>query len=167
MSDPAPDKDDRLASRALTIATALAAAGPGEKAAARRMGPEGAPVFWRHIAQLALYPSEERAWLQITRLIALMTPSTAATTIHTRARPLGAALAEARLSEQRLARLLAARGPARDDALERAIRLLARDGGGIDVISLARFALGRDGNATARTYYQQLDHTRSEAPTDV
>lgn len=164
MPDATPNTDE-TARRALSIATALAVAGAGEKAAARRMGPEGAPVFWRQVARLGIHPCDEQDWLHITRLIALVTPATASTSRHDGNRPVGGVLAEAGLSEQRLARLLAIRGPARRDALERAIRMVARNGTsrGLDVVSLARLALGRDGNATARSYYRTFDHQTHEA----
>lgn len=167
MPDAEPG-NDAVARRALAISADLAAAGPGEKAAARRMDAEGAPVFWRQVARLGIHPRDEQDWRHITRLIALMTPATALASIHDGGKPLGGALAEAGLSEQRLARLLAIRGPARQDALERAIRMLARTGAGrgLDVVSLARFALDRDGNATARSYYRHLDHQTREAPPD-
>jgi len=47
------------------------------------------------------------------------------------------ALAEAELSELRFARLPAIRGPARDDALERAIRMMVRKVPGLNVVDLA------------------------------
>jgi hypothetical protein len=61
------------------------------------------------------------------------------------------------LSEQRLARLLAARGDARLDALERAVRALARHRPGVDVPSLAWAVLNEDPRALARAYYARLD----------
>ena len=164
-----PDDDSELARRALAIAYALGTATAGEKAEARRMDDQGAPVFWRQVARLGIGKGQEAEWLRYTRLVALLTPASATESIHQASRYLGAALAEKgvserpKLSEQRLARMLAARGLARDDALERAIRMLARARPKLDVISLARFALNQDGNALARSYYQQLDHSQSEA----
>lgn len=160
------DDPDPTARRALALAHAIAAAGPGEKAEARRMDAEGAPVFWRQVARLGICPQEEADWLRIARLIALMTPASIETSVHDKDRPLGAVLATAGFSEQRLARLLAARGSARAEALERAIRMIARSRPKLDVVGLARFALNRDGNAAARAYYRELDHQPTEAARD-
>ena len=97
-----------------------------------------------------------------------VTPASQATSIHDPKRAFGAALADAGLSEARLARLLAARGPARHDALERAIRMLARKGGGLDVTYLARAILWPDDTSRlARNYYHQLDHLKDEDTQDA
>lgn len=160
------DDPDPTARRALALAHAIAAADPGEKAEVRRMGTEGAPVFWRQVVRLGIRPQEEADWLRIARLIALMTPASTETSIHDKDRRFGAVLAAADFSEQRLARLLAARGTARAEALERAIRMIARARPKLDVVGLARFALDRDGNATARAYYRELDHQQTEAARD-
>lgn len=153
------DDTEEIARRALSIAAAIAAADPGEKAEARRMDERGAPVFWRQVARLDLPRWREADWLGFTRLVALLTPAAATQSIHDETRPLGAVLADAGFSERRLARLIAARGPARTEALERAIRMIARDRPRLDVIDLARAALDRHGNRLARDYYARLDHT--------
>lgn len=161
MSESTSPEGD-LARRALSIAEALAHASPGEKAAARRMGPSGAPVFWRQVARLGIKPQEEARWLAFTRAVALLTPATRETSIHGPLK-LGAALARAGFSEQRLARLLAARGPARDEALERAIRMLSRKVDMLDLPDLARALFWpEDGQRLARAYYTELDHTPAE-----
>lgn len=129
---PDEDPQDRFARCALSIAAALAAADPGAKAEARRMDGSGAPVFWRQVARLQLSPYEEPVWLAFTRMVALLSPASASTSIHDPKRKLGAVLAEAGVSEQRLARLLALRGPARLEALERTIRGIARSRPGLD-----------------------------------
>ncbi|MFC7705778.1 type I-E CRISPR-associated protein Cse2/CasB [Plastorhodobacter daqingensis] len=152
--------ENETARRALAITAALAAADPGEKAEARRMGPAGSALFWRQTARLGIGRDHEEAWRQFTRLVALMTPASRDTSVHSDKHPLGAALAEAGLSEQRFARLLAARGPARADALERAIRMMARKVERLDVIDLARAILWpADTSRLARSYYQHLDHS--------
>lgn len=161
-----PDDEDILARRAVAIATALAVSGPGEKAAARRMDENGSPVFWRQVARLGLSPDEEPRWLRFTRLVALLTPASATRSIHDKDRPLGAALAEAGFSEQRLARLLAARGDARLDMLERAIRMLARKDRRLDVVSLARVVLRADRRWLARRYYEKLDRSSTTEGAD-
>lgn len=161
------DTSTSVGQRALAIATALAHASSGEKASARRMGPEGAPFFWRMAARFNMAPSEEPAWRAITKALALLTPASATDSIHEYNRWLGAVLADGGVpnahleapafSEQRLARLLAARGAARHDALERAMRMLGRKRVKIDVPSLAWAYLNEDGQEIARRYYQRLD----------
>ncbi|MFG6082164.1 type I-E CRISPR-associated protein Cse2/CasB [Paracoccus litorisediminis] len=157
------DPENKTARRALSIAAALASTTPGEKAEARRMDAAGSPLFWRQAARLELPQSQEAMWLRYTRMVALMTPAGRDGSIHDAGRPLGAALADAKLSEQRFARLLAARGTTRDDALERAIRMLARTGKGLNVTDLANAILWPDETSRlARTYYRQLDKQMPE-----
>ena len=67
------DKYSEIAHRALKIARELAWADGGEKAAARRMTSEGAPVFWRMVSRLAIDGHEEEKWLRITRALAILT----------------------------------------------------------------------------------------------
>lgn len=158
---------DEVARRALSIAAALAHADSGERAAARRMGPEGAPVFWRLAAQHRIPRHEEEKWCRITKLVALLTPASATESVHQAGRQFGAVLADGgdaraqlikpALSEQRLARLLAARGTARLDALEQALRVMARNRPKVDVPSLAWVVLNDDTRAIARAYYARLD----------
>ena len=160
--------DSETARRALAIAAALAAADPGEKAEARRMGPEGGSLFWRQVARLDIPERQEADWRLFTRLVALMTPASRRDSLHDAGRALGAAMAEAKLSEQRFARLLAARGAARGDALERAIRMMARKVPGLDVVDLAWTILRPEGaSRLARAYYQQIDNVTSEEPQDA
>lgn len=160
--EPEVAEKDRLARNALSIAAALAAADPGGKAEARRMDGAGSPVFWRQGARLHLSPAEEPVWLAYARMVALLTPASATTSVHDPKRPLGAVLHEAGVSEQRLARLVALRGPARLEALERMIRGISRARPRLDLVSLARAAFGRDGNDIARSYYRALDHSQIE-----
>lgn len=160
--------ESEIARRSLAIAAALAGADPGEKAETRRMGPTGSALFWRQVSRLGITPAQEAEWRLFTRLVALMTPASRDNSIHDKSRPLGAALAESELSEQRFARLLASRGAAREVALERAIRMLARKVPGVDVTDLARSILWPDdANRLARAYYQQLDHSKTEEPKDA
>lgn len=161
-AEPEISREDRFARNALSIAAALAATDPGGKAEARRMDDAGAPVFWRQVARLDLAPAEEPVWLAYTRMVALLTPASATTSVHDPKRPLGAVLHEAGVSEQRLARLLALRGPARLEALERMIRGIARKRPLLDLVSLARAAFARDGNALARGYYRALDTSQED-----
>lgn len=160
-------KEDRLAHCALSIAAALAAAPPGNKGEARRMDVAGAPVFWQLITRLQLSPAEEPIWLVYTRMVALLTPASATTSVHDAKRPLGAVLHEAGVSEQRLARLLCARGQARLEALERMIRGIVRTRPRLDLVSLARAAFARDGNDIARSYYRALEKFQIEENQNV
>lgn len=160
--------ESETARRALAIAAALASADPGDKAETRRMGSGGSAFFWRQVAHLDIPPAQEAMWLQFSRLVALMTPASRYQSIHDPSRPLGAAMAETGLSEQRFARLLAARGAARGDALERAVRMMARKVTGLDVTHLAWAILRPDETSRlARAYYKQLDHVKAEDPQDA
>lgn len=166
------DDSDDIARIALGIAGALGATDPGEKAQARRMDGLGAPVFWRQVARLGVAPGQEAAWLRFTRMVALLTPASATQSIHQPGRRLGAVLADGGdasadlrvsgrpvLSEQRLARLLASRDEARLEALERAIRMVARARPRIDVVSLAWAIMAPASNALARDYYTRIDRS--------
>lgn len=160
--EPEVSKDDRFALNALSIAATLAGTDPGGKAEARRMDAAGAPVFWRQVARLHLSQAEEPVWLAYTRMVALLTPASATTSVHDAKRPLGAVLHQAGVSEQRLARFLALRGPARLEALERIIRSIARQRPPLDLVSLARAAFELDRNDIARSYYRALDNSKIE-----
>ena len=170
-----PEQRNGVAERAHAIASAIATADPGERAAARRMDMRGSPLFWRQAARLEIGPHEEDRWRRFTRMLALLTPTTERRSIHEPNRRFGAVLADggeasARLdkpavSEQRLARLLAARGAARLDALERAVRMIARARPRLDVVDLAWVVLREDSGHLARDYYSRLDR-RVETPTE-
>lgn len=165
------DDTDSVNRRALAIGKAIAKAGAGDKAAARRMDDAGAPIFWRLAAAHRIGRAEERRWCLYVKCIALLTSAARTDSIHDAQRPLGAVLADGGdrtghldrpfLSELRLARLLAARGPARLAALERAVRALARQRPKLDVTSLAWAILNDDPGAVARDYYRRLDRAAS------
>lgn len=168
---------DEVTRRATGIAEALVHSGAGERAAARRMDAAGAPIFWRLATRYDIAPADEQKWQRITRCLALLTPSSATETVHEAGRHFGAVLADGGaaynrleqpfLSETRLARLLAARGAARLDALERAVRMLARKGPKIDAPSLAWAFLNDDGHRIARSYYRRLDRREKTEQTRV
>lgn len=172
-----PEPSEPVGARACAIAAALAVADSGDRAAARRMGPEGSAFFWRMVARHGIARSEEEKWRRITRMLALLTPASATKTVHQPGRKLGAVLADGgaetarldkpALSEPRLARLLAARGPARLEALERAVRALARQQPHIDAASLAWAVLREDGRDIARDYYARLDRRSEQKPEDA
>lgn len=164
--------EEKVAERAHVIARAIATAGPGERADARRMDGGGSPLFWRLHARLGMTQHDEDRWLRITRMLALLPPNAEWHSIHEPGRRLGAVLADggathARLekpvvSEQRFARLLAARGTARLDALERTIRMIARARPKLDVADLAWVVLREDSGNLARDYYSRLDRQTHE-----
>lgn len=167
------DMKDEVARRALGIAMELAHEDSGERAAARRMTADGAPVFWRMAARFGIDANEEERWRRITKALALLTPADAAESIHETGREFGAVLADGgdaygnlhkpHFSEQRLARLLASRGAARMDALERAVRMLARCRPRVDVPSLAWAYLNEDARVIARAYYRRLDRRQDSS----
>ncbi|SFE91677.1 type I-E CRISPR-associated protein Cse2/CasB [Roseivivax sediminis] len=173
------EHESEIARWACKMAEWLANSDPGDRAAARRMDNDGAPIFWRFVADKAIGTRQEVKWLRIMRLLALLTPASATKTVHEPGRYFGAVLADggaagARIerpviSEARLARLLASRGDARLDALERAVRSVARQRPTIDVPSLAWAVTKDDGRAIARAYYTRLarqTETAMEKSTD-
>lgn len=173
--------ESETARRALAIAAALAAADPGDKAEARRMGPAGSALFWRQVARLGIPVGQEGDWLLFTRLVALMTPASRERTIHEERRHLGAVLADGGdlakalntpdakpfLSEVRLARFLAVRGPARRGSLERMVRMLARRGPELNVVTLAYAVIGWSDDRLAAAYYKRMDQSQTEDTQDA
>jgi len=160
------NSQDTISNRALSIATAMASASPGERAAARRMGKRGSPLFWRLFANENISRTQEIRWKSFTRMIAFLTPSSAEESIHKHSRRFGAVLADGGevhsdrkqpMSEQRLAKLLAARGGSRLEALERSVRMIARSRPKIDVVDLAWIVFKEDNDSLVRAYYARLD----------
>lgn len=173
--------ENEVGKTAMSVAGSLAMAQPGDLAALRRMTPEtGAPLFWRLAARHDEIARAPERWMQIVRMIAILTPTGApspARSVQDDKRPLGAVLCDGGeaghidqpvLSEQRLARLLAARGKTRRDALERAVRMLARRGVKLNVVDLAWAVLNPAGSARiAQSYYQRLDQAAATKTEDV
>lgn len=173
--------ESETARRALAIAAAVAAADPGNKAEARRMGLAGSPLFWRQVARLGIPEGQEPAWHLFTKLVALMTPASRTETIHKEKRHLGAVLADGGdpskalntpdakpfLSEARFARFLAARGFARQESLERMIRMLARQGPELNVVTLAHAVIGWSDDRLAAAYYKRIDQSQTEDTQDA
>lgn len=167
---------DEVARRAVGIAAELARVDAGERADARRMGAAGSALFWRMVARHGISPRDEESWRRITKCLALLTPASATESVHASGRPLGAVLADGgdgqarldtpALSETRLARLLAARGPARLEAIERAVRALAPARPRLDAPSLAWAILNTDGRQIARAYYARLDRRMDASEKD-
>lgn len=170
-----PD-EDAVNIAAIAAANALRLLDPGPLANLRRMTPElGAPAFWRLAAR---HPDtigrETQAWAAIITILAILTPKGAAENrpaLHDAKHAFGAVLCDGGdpnwsgdrpvFSERRLAQLLAARGPARTEALIRAARILARSrppGAGLDVRGIAGAVLYPDLTARiAEHYYRRLD----------
>ena len=155
---------------ATKVANFLSKAQPGELAELRRMKTE-ARLFWRLSAQHDRIARQPEKWAAIVRMLALLTPTGAPETkesVHDGKRPLGAVLCDGGetvpvdrplLSETRLARLLAARDGARLDALERAVRMLARNQVKLNAAELAWAVIAPDHATTliAKAYYKRLD----------
>ena len=139
----------------------------GERAELRRMRPEDPPpaVFWQLVAD-HLEPhlpagdgpsrdGAERRWMVILRAMAESAGR------HDRGRPLGRALAEARVAEPRLYQLLRARGDALVDQLRMALHPVASRGLAFDQADVAWLVLteGTEGGEAvrrrmARNYFQ-------------
>ena len=172
--------DDAVNRTAVAVAHVLRILQPGPLADLRRMDIEApSPAFWRLAAQhtdtVGRKPLE---WAEIIRILAILTPQGAAENrppLHDAARPLGAVLCDGGdpgwsgdrpvLSEARLAQFLAARGPARIDALTRIARMLAHSrpvASGLDVRGIAWAVLDPKASARiAEPYYRRLDRIES------
>ena len=165
-------ESDYVARAALSVAGTLWRAEPGDLAALRRMADDtGAPLFWRLAARHGWRGRALIDWAAITRMLALLTPTgerPEEQSLHDPRRSLGAVLCDGgardwsgtrpMLSEARLARLLAARGDQRRLALERAVRMLARNRPRFNLPDLAWAVLNPQGGARiARDYYARLD----------
>lgn len=188
-----PDAADLAAAAAAALAAAseMQRLDPGPMAELRRMSPDDpAPAFWRlAVRHRAMTASPERRadWVRILRILALLTPKGAPEgrlPLHDTKRPLGAVLCDGGdpgwrpqgtppdgvFSERRLVQLLATRGEARAEALERAARMISakRDPkSGIDVPQIA-FALLWPAYATpliAEAYFRRLDRA-TRAPSE-
>ena len=158
----------------------------------------GAPYFHRLAARHDLRgnQSHERAWARIVQIMAILTekgrnegkhsPHTSRT--QESRRGLGTALCDGGdrswpqpgkspsplFSEQRLARLLAAKGEMRATLMERTARMLAAKkpaSTGIDCVGIADFLLRPDHpdpvRRIARDYYARLDRAQYSAATDT
>lgn len=161
-----PETIDRLSHQMLGLA-------PGPLAELRRMevGGIGAPAYWRLAANCTFLDRNSRTWMQITKIMAILTPKgerTGNERLHQRGgtngrpRPLGAVLCDGGdpawprsgesvhdgvLSEKRLARFLATPPAARGASLERIATMLAskRDpNSGLDCVDIANLLLYLD-----------------------
>ena len=161
--------------------------GPGDLADLRRTR-EGriAPAFWRLVSRHPKTigrPDQERAWMAILRIIAILTPTgnpDDRPSLHDRRQRLGKVLCDGGdlgwdgtkppvLSELRLTRLLAARGNQRIVLLTRAARAIARHrtpGSGVNVVDIAKALLWPGSTRRiAKPYYDRLDAAERSEPT--
>ncbi len=170
--------------RIAAIGQSLAGLDPGPLADLRRMSlagrDAGAPYFYRLAAKHDLPHDQEVAWARIVKLMAILTEKGRdehKASPHNGWRGLGSALCDGGdanwpaagetlrplLSENRLARLLAAKGETRAALLERAIRMLATckpPRAGVNCADLALLLDDDDPEPVrkiARDYYRRLD----------
>ena len=176
-----------LSNTIAAIGNTLAELDPGALAELRRKpadeNDQRPAYFYRLVARHGISKRQEDSWVRIIRIMAILTAKGAPDgkkSPHSGSskddwRGLGTALCDggdpkwgrgerAFISEQRFARLLAAKGEARAGLMERAARALATKkpvGTGVDCTQLARFLLWPDdpgpARALARDYYARLD----------
>jgi len=183
------------------IGQTLAGLDPGALASLRRMSLDGedygAPYFWRLAARHDFGRDMQDAWARVIRIMAILTDKgspgnkRSPHASHTTGggwRGLGHALCDGgdptwgqgqpdprpMLSEERFARLLAARGQARAELMLRAARSLAAQkpaGAGVNCTDLARFLLFPDdpspARALARDYYARLDRAGAKNEAEI
>ena len=154
------------------LAAGIARLDSGSAAALRR-GPlagAGAAAFWKLLATHEITHRNAEAWAPVVQAIAILTGAGRASDpqmqgpVHNPARPMGAALYDAGVSELRLARLLGARGNLRREYLVRLCRRLARDEHNrrFNLSTLAWFLVGADEKTDrriAREYYYRAEAT--------
>ena len=157
----------------------------GDLAALRRMAPGAnpAPAFYRIAARFGLFgpPPREAAWALVIHGIALMTSTTGTNrSAHSPGIPVGRALyrgatggERASYSENRLDRLLAARGAVLESLIARLCRTLGREGVTFDWREMATFILMAGGphGETARgrialNYYGAEVHAEAQSTQD-
>ena len=187
-----PNPDTHSVDRAaIAAAHMLEKLEPGPLAELRRMNISvGAAGFWRLAAQHpdAINNSLED-WMSIVRILAILTPKgdpAKRKPLHDARRRLGEVLCDGGdpnwpdsnpprpvLSEQRLARLMAARGKQRGVLLHRAVSAISRtrqQDSGVNVTDIAWTLLdsdiGRTGRRIAESYYRRLDRAERNAQTD-
>lgn len=168
-----------------TVSQRLLVLDSGPLAELRRMESDGvgSPIFWRLAAELGFRPNETKHWMQIVRILAILTPNSrlnSAVRLHDGSYGLGRAFCDGghpawpadpknprpALSEVRLARLLVMPAAQRGEALERIARMLARSRApenGINCAEIAQLLLDPNDRKLlqeiARDYYARLDRT--------
>lgn len=174
MAEPTSPQLERPGSNADLGLTIVRLAGdigrlePGPAASLRRGPLEGAgsAAFWQLMAK---YETEHggralACWAAIVQAMAILTPkgrNADRRSAHDGRKPMGAALAEANITDLRLARLLSSRGQMRRDLLVRTCRrLAARELVQFNLRTLAKFILYEDDEEhaqwIARDYYRAV-----------
>lgn len=165
-SDPQPSDSD-VGGKIVQLAGAISGLEPGQAASLRRdpLAGSGSAAFWYLLAKNGIHPGRKQleCWATVIRAIALLTPKGRRDSDrpkhspHDGANPMGTALQRAGISEQRLARLLSARGGMRRDLVIRTCRrLAAKEAVRFDLRTLARFVLFEhesEARWIARKYY--------------
>ena len=148
------------------LAGEISRMGPGLAASLRRdpLAGSGSAAFWDLLARNGI-PAGRRLlprWATVIQAIAILTPKGRTSderrpVAHNGGNPMGTALQEAKISDLRLARLLAARGKTRRDLVIRTCRrLAAKEPVRFDLRTMVRFVLFEDEEAArwiARKYY--------------
>lgn len=171
-------KDGSTARAVISAAKMMQHLDPGQLAELRRMETgRYAPAFWqwaRRHPQAIGSPQGQETWMQILRMLAILMPRgnpKDRPELHNRERYLGAVLCDGgdaqgwgdlgiapkpAFSEQRMMRLMAARGAQRATLLEKAVRSLP-PGSEVNVIDLASTLLEpQAGRHLALPYYRRL-----------
>ena len=165
------------------IAMEIARLDPGPAAALRR-GPRngaGAAAFWRLLAKYSPVEGKrnESGWGALIQAIAILTPKgrdPAKRSAHNQSLPMGQVFYSARISDLRLARLLAASPDLRSELAVRICRRLATtEFNQFNLVTLGYFILYGDDSTDrriARDYYRADAAARrrsqdTETPTDA
>ena len=162
---PQPDAD--LGGKIVRLAGGIAGLEPGPAASLRRdpLVGSGGAAFWYMMAANGIRPGNRKLerWAAVIQAIAILTPKgrrdfgRPKPSPHDGGNPMGTALHQAGITEQRLARLLSARRGMRRDLLVRTCRrLAAKEEVRFDLRTLARFVLFEDESEArwiARHYY--------------
>ena len=173
-----PQTDADFGGKIVRLTGGIAGLAPGPAASLRRdpMAGSGSAAFWHLMATHGIDPKERgpKRWAAVTQAIAILTPKgrrdsgSPKFSPHDGANPMGTALHQAGITEQRLARLLSARGGMRRDLVVRTCRrLAAKEAVRFDLRTLAMFVLSEDDSAArwiARHYYAA--HFRAANPSD-
>lgn len=176
LAPPPEDPGTDLGLTVVRLAAQIARLKPGPAAALRRgvVGGEASAAFWQLMATHGIEGrgDELPKWAAIMQAMAILTPRGGDATkrsAHDGSKPMGAALAEAKMSELRLARLLSARGEMRRDlAIRTCRRLAASKSVRFDLRTLAKFILREHDQSQAhwiaRHYYRVAAKARDTQP---
>ena len=151
---------------------------PGPAAALRRGPLEGAgsAAFWQLLAKYDTGHGDRSLvrWASIIQAIAILTPKGRSDerSAHDGRKPMGVALAEAEISEVRLARLLSARSAMRRDLVVRTCRRLSAGGPPrFNLRTLVKFILYENdehhARVIARDYYREATRAKNQEKGDA